>query len=126
MRVYWSGAAIMLKADSELRMLSGGRQSLDSALAALQECCFDRERTWPARELFSELDRITGASVFTDLYRVHVMDDEFPNVAYTYEQLGLVLRSDSIEFEPGAPWGRIRYWIMKGCQEPESFVQYAG
>ena len=114
MRVYWSGAAIMLKADSELRLLSGGRQSLDSALAALQECCFDRERAWHARELFSELDRITGTSVFTDLYREHVMDDEFPDVEYTFEQLGLVLRSESIRFDPEAPWGRIRYYIMKG------------
>jgi predicted metalloprotease with PDZ domain len=114
MRVYWSGAAIMLKADSELRMLSGGRQSLDSALAALQECCFEREHTWHARELLSELDRITGTSVFTDLYREHVMDDEFPDVEYTFEQLGLVLRSDSIGFDPDAPWGRIRYYIMKG------------
>jgi len=114
MRVYWSGAAIMLKADSELRMLSGGKQSLDSALAKLQECCFDRERTWRARELLSELDRITGTSVFTDLYREHVLDNEFPDVEYTFEQLGLVLRSDSIRFDPDAPWGRIRYYIMKG------------
>lgn len=114
MRIYWSGAAIMLKADSKLRMLSGGRQSLDSALAALQECCFERERTWQARELFSELDRITGTSVFTDLYREHVEDDQFPDLEYTFAQLGLVLRSDSIEFDPDAPWGRIRCRIMKG------------
>jgi len=114
MRVYWSGAAIMLKADSELRMLSGGQQSLDSALAALRECCFERGRTWRARELLAELDRITGTSVFTDLFREHVMDDEFPNVDHTFEQLGLVLRSDSIGIDPDAPWGRIRYYIMKG------------
>ena len=114
MRVYWSGAAIMLKADSELRLLSGGRQSLDSALAALQECCFDRDRTWHAWELLSELDRITGTSIFSDLYREHVMDDEFPDVEYTFEQLGLVPRSDAIQFDPDAPWGRIRYYIMKG------------
>jgi predicted metalloprotease with PDZ domain len=114
MRVYWSGAAIMLKADSELRMLTGGRQSLDSALGVLQECCFENERTWQARELLSELDRITGTSIFTDLYREHVMDDEFPDVEYTFEQLGLVPRSNSIRFDPDAPWGRIRYYIMKG------------
>ena len=114
MRVYWSGAAIMLKADSELRRLSDGRQSLDTALAALQRCCFGRERTWQARELFAELDRITGTSVFKDLYREHVEDDKFPDLEYTFEQLGLVLRSDSIEFDPDAPWGRIRYYIMKG------------
>ena len=114
MRVYWSGAAIMLKADTKLRMLSGGRQSLDSALAALQQCCFDRERTWQARELFAELDRITGTSIFEELYSEHVEDDKFPDLKYTFEQLGLVLRSDSIEFDPDAPWGRIRYYIMKG------------
>ena len=114
MRIYWSGAAIMLKADSELRRLSDGRQSLDTALAALQRCCFGRERTWQARELFAELDRITGTSVFKDLYREHVEDDKFPDLEYTFEQLGLVLRSDSIEFDPDAPWGRIRYYIMKG------------
>ena len=114
MRVYWSGAAIMLKADTKLRMLSGGRQSLDSALAALQQCCFDRERTWQARELFAELDRITGTSIFEELYSEHVEDDKFPDLKYTFEQLGLVLRSDSIDFDPDAPWGRIRYYIMKG------------
>jgi predicted metalloprotease with PDZ domain len=114
MRVYWSGAAIMLMADSELRLLSGGRQSLDSALAALQHCCLDRHKSWRARDLLAELDRITATSVFTDLYREHVMDDEFPDVEYTYEQLGLVLRSASIRIDPDAPWGRIRYYIMKG------------
>jgi predicted metalloprotease with PDZ domain len=114
MRVYWSGAAIMLKADAELRMQSGGRQSLDSALASLQECCFSSNRSWRAQELFSELDRLTDTSVFTDLYREHVMDDEFPDTDYTFEQLGLVLRSDSIRLDPDAPWGRIRFYIMNG------------
>lgn len=114
MHIYWSGAAIMLMADSELRMLSDGRQSLDSALARLQECCFGREQTWRARELFSELDRITGTAVFADLYREHVSDDEFPDLDHTFEQLGLVLKSDSIRFDPDAPWARIRYYIMKG------------
>jgi hypothetical protein len=93
---------------------TGSRQSLDSALGVLQECCFESGRTWQAQELLAELDRITGTSVFTDLYREHVMDDQFPDVEYTFEQLGLVLRSDSIRFDPDAPWGRIRYYIMKG------------
>lgn len=114
MRVYWSGAAIMLKADSELRMLSDGRQSLDSALATMQECCLNRNRSWRARELLSELDRITGSTIFTDLYHEHVMNDEFPDVGHTFEKLGLVLRADSIQFDPDAPWGRIRFYIMNG------------
>lgn len=114
MRVYWSGAAMMLKADTELRLVSNGRQSLDTALAGLQDCCIDRHRSWRARDLFSELDGITGTRVFSDLYRKHVSDDEFPDLSGTFESLGLVTDSNSIRLEQEAPWGRIRYYIMNG------------
>ena len=39
LRVYWGGAAIMLRADLELRAQSGGRQSLGTALEQLSRCC---------------------------------------------------------------------------------------
>jgi len=114
MRVYWSGAAMMLQADTELRRVSNGRQSLDSALAGLRDCCLFSNRSWRARDLFSELDRITGTRVFSDLYREHVTDDEFPDLSDTFERLGLVSESKSIRLDPDAPWGRIRYYIMNG------------
>jgi hypothetical protein len=114
MRVYWSGAAMMLQADTELRLMSNGRQSLDSALAGLRDCCLVSNRSWRARELFSELDRITGTRVFSELYREHVTDDEFPDLSDTFERLGLVSESKSIRLDPDAPWGRIRYYIMNG------------
>jgi predicted metalloprotease with PDZ domain len=116
MRVYWSGAAIMLKADIRLRELSGGRQSVDTALLSLQDCCFEEGRKWRAQELFMELDKLTGYTVFMDLFREHVMDDEFPDLSLTYAQLGLVERSGSIRLEPDAPLGRIRYQIMNNDQ----------
>jgi hypothetical protein len=116
MRVYWSGAAIMLKADIRLRELSGGRQSVDTALLSLQDCCFEEGRKWRAQELFMELDSLTGYTVFMDLFREHVMDDEFPDLSLTYAQLGLVERSGSIRLEPDAPLGRIRYQIMNNDQ----------
>jgi len=114
MRVYWSGAAMMLQADTELRLISNGRQSLDSALAGLRDCCLDSNRSWRARELFAELDRITGTRVFSNLYREHVTDDEFPDLSDTFKRLGLVSESKSIRLDPDAPWGRIRYYIMNG------------
>jgi predicted metalloprotease with PDZ domain len=117
MRVYWSGAAIMLKADLRLRELTGGIQSIDTALASLQDCCFEEGRNWRARELFRELDRLTGHTVFMDLYQEHAMDDEFPDLSQTYGQLGLVPRSGSILLEPDAPHGRIRYQIMNTDNE---------
>jgi len=104
----------MLKADAELRLQSDGKQSLDSALSALDACCFDSGRSWRAWDLFSQLDRVTGTSVFTDLYREHVPDNKFPDVSLTFEQLGLVLHADSIQLNPRAPWGRIRFYIMNG------------
>jgi hypothetical protein len=117
MRVYWSGAAIILKADTGLRELTGGQQSIDTALSSLQECCFEEGRVWRAQELFRELDRLTGHTVFLDLYQEHVMDDEFPDLSQTYGQLGLVPRSGSILLEPDAPDGQIRHQIMNKGKE---------
>jgi len=42
MKVYWSGAAIALLADIELRQRSGGTESLDTVLGQLQSCCLVR------------------------------------------------------------------------------------
>jgi predicted metalloprotease with PDZ domain len=112
MRVYWSGAAIMLKADTQLRELTGGRQSIDTALSSLQDCCFEQGRNWRAQELFRELDRLTGYTVFMDLFHEHVLDDEFPDMSWTYAQLGIVPRSASVQLNPDAPLNQIRYQIM--------------
>ena len=65
MRVYWSGAAMMLMADTRLRAASGGRQSLDSALQSLQHCCLENGKSWRARDLLAELDRVTGTQIFS-------------------------------------------------------------
>jgi predicted metalloprotease with PDZ domain len=59
MRIYWTGAALMLMADTRLRALSDGRQSLDTALAGLQECCLQTSHSWRAREVLSQLDQLT-------------------------------------------------------------------
>ncbi len=89
MRVYWSGAAIALLADVELRRRSGGAQSLDTALAAFADCCLPADRSWSARELMRQLDRLSGTGVFMELYRKHVDSDEFPDLGTLYDDLGL-------------------------------------
>ena len=118
MRVYWSGAAMMLKADARLRALSGGRQSLDSALEGLQACCFENGRSWRAKDLFAELDKLTGFSVFSEIYADHVTDSDFPDVDQTYVLLGIEPKSGSVKLNPDAPWGRIRVAIMKESRFP--------
>lgn len=112
MRVYWSGAAMMLEADTQLRALSGGEQSLDTALAAFNSCCFGYGDRWPALAVFEQLDELTGYRVFTGLYDKHVPNTRFPDMSETYRQLGLEPDGRSMQFDSGAPWGRIRHFIM--------------
>jgi predicted metalloprotease with PDZ domain len=114
MRIYWSGAAMFLKADARLRILSGGAQSLDTVLSAFQACCLDASRSWRGRELFAAFDRISGYTVFTDVYDEHVPDGEFPDLAETYAQLGLVPGTQTIELDPEAPQSKVRVDIMRG------------
>ena len=89
MRVYWSGAAIMLLADQRLRTRSNGVQSLDLALARLRECCLSPETGWSALDLFAQLDRLTGTTVFAELYEQHVRSNRFPDLEECYGVLGL-------------------------------------
>ncbi len=59
MKIYWSGAAVALLADVELRERSGGKESLDIALGRLQHCCLPSTRTWSGTELFAKA-RLAG------------------------------------------------------------------
>jgi len=113
MRVYWSGAAMALLADVELRRRSAGAQSLDTALAALSDCCLPAERSWTARELMWKLDRLTGTTVFMDLYRKHVDSDEFPELGAVYAELGLQpISATSLRLDPAASEAAICAAIM--------------
>ena len=44
MKVYWSGAALALLADIELRQRSGGEESLDDVLDRFERCCLPSAR----------------------------------------------------------------------------------
>jgi hypothetical protein len=81
MKIYWSGAALALIADIELRQRSGGRESLDVVLDRFQACCLPSRRTWAARELFAEFDRLVEAPLFVDLYDRHANAAGFPDFA---------------------------------------------
>ena len=78
MRVYWSGAAIVLLADLELRRVSGGTQSLDWALAELRRREGPFDRGWSSRELIAALDRVTGRRVFAKLVERWLDSERFP------------------------------------------------
>ncbi len=112
MRVYWSGAAILLMADIHLRRATGGRQNLDTALAKLYDCCMQNTRTWRASTLLQKLDELTGTRVFSEVYRNEATSPEFPDIFAFYDELGLQTRRNRVAVVERTPWGRIRTNIM--------------
>jgi predicted metalloprotease with PDZ domain len=113
LRVYWEGTALMLMGDVRLRQLTDNKQSLDSALTALAECCLPSNEPWSARQVLHKLDELTGATVFEDLYEVHVSSKSFPDLSQAYRQLGLVSRENGrMELLPDAPFAALRDAIM--------------
>ena len=112
MRVYWEGAAMLLIADVRLRQMTAGKQSLDTALAALNDCCAATERAWSARELFDKLDEVTGTHIFGEIYDQHVASRNFPDLSQTYRALGITLGAKGIEFSTEDRESRLRDAIM--------------
>jgi len=98
MRVYWEGAAMLLIADVRLRQMTAGRQSLDTALAALNDCCWVTDRAWSARELLDKLDEATGTRIFGEIYDQHVASRNFPDLSQTYRALGIAMDAGGIKF----------------------------
>ncbi len=113
MRVYWGGAAYWLLADIELRRQSAGRLSVDRALTGLAECCMDPGRLWSAREMASQLDRITDTTVFSELYEEQIRDRNFPPALDAFERLGVEIEGNRVQLTPEAPDRRIRDAIMQ-------------
>ncbi len=113
MRVYWEGAAMLLIADVRLRQLTAGKQSLDTALAALNDCCGATDRAWSARALFDRLDEVTGTGVFREIYDQHVASRTFPDLKQTYRALGVTIGAGGIGLSTEDRERRLRESIME-------------
>lgn len=119
MRIYWSGAALALHADVELRRLSGGRQSLDTVLARFIACCREPDRTWRAADLLAELDRLSGTPVFSTWQAEHLHSRFFPNLRPLLAELGLREQAGRLRLEP-APLAGVRDAIMRPAPAREA------
>ncbi len=111
MQIYWSGAAIALLADTELRQRSGGKLSLDVALSRFQDCCLPAERRWQARTFMARLDELVAEDVFSELYEEYANSVEFPDFGRVYRELGIIDDGDDIRLVE-APLAEIRRRIM--------------
>lgn len=77
-KYYWSGAALALLADVELRRRSNGEESLDTVLRRLQRCCLPARQRWSGVGLLRRLDSFLKEPLFMPLYREHANKPGFP------------------------------------------------
>jgi hypothetical protein len=80
-KIYWSGAAFFLLADVELRKRSGGRESLDTVLDGLGQCCLPTSRRWSGETLLSRLDAFLDEPLFEPLYERLADTPGFPDTS---------------------------------------------
>ncbi len=115
MQMYWGGAVIALKADVALQQQTNGEMNLSKALSGLQDCCLDTGKSWSAKSLFSELDRITQTKVFTNLYEQEVKRMRYPEYDDLLLDLGIKHSYyGGIKFNNTAPKAKIRQRISMG------------
>jgi len=108
MKIYWSGAALALMADVELRERSLGTETLDDVMARLQDCCLPSDRVWSGPELFAKLDTLSSYPVFMPLYRRYADAAGFPDVRPLFERLGLSVAHEEIRIRKNGELATIR------------------
>lgn len=111
MKIYWSGAALALLADLELRQRSNGQESLDTVLGRLQSCCLPAARKWSGPDLFSKLDSFLDEPLFMPLYDRYANSNGFPDVSAALTDLGVVTAGASVELSDRARLAALRVAI---------------
>ncbi len=111
MLVYWSGAAVALLADAQLRESSGGVESLDSVLARLQRCCLPAARSLSGEAFFALLDSHSPQPLFVGLYDAFAHAPGMPTVADLFKRLGVRSEGDQVRLLDTAPLADVRQQI---------------
>ena len=120
MRVYWTGAAIAMLADVELRQQTQGRVSLDTVLAEFAACHLPSEKMWRVEDFLNTLDDIGESNIFMALYRNYADSTRFPDLSKAYDLLGLkVDRSGTLQLNDTVPGLAIRTGMTGARSRPE-------
>ncbi|MBY6205485.1 M61 family metallopeptidase [Halomonas denitrificans] len=99
-RVYWTGASFFLNVDVRLRTETGGRHSLDSALAEFHRCCMHRRSRWTARSLIDQLGSLTAPSIWRQEYQRLMDGIARPDIDRAFGRLGLAFDGSALDFDP--------------------------
>ncbi|MGI9326125.1 MAG: hypothetical protein ACR2PZ_12955 [Pseudomonadales bacterium] len=111
MLVYWSGAAVALLADTQLRESSGGVESLDTVLARLQRCCLPASKSLSGEAFFALLDSHSPQPLFVGLYDAFAHAPGMPTVADLFKRLGVLSQGDQVRLLDSAPLALVRQQI---------------
>ncbi len=107
-RVYWTGAAFFLRVDARLQHASDGRHSLDSAIAALHECCIHDRRRWNARRLVRMLGELSIPEIWEQEYRRTLHAPAVPDFESAYRLLGIAAPGQKLRFSDDPRQARLR------------------
>ena len=99
-KIYWSGAALFLLADVQLRQRSGGIESLDTVLDRFQDCCLPSARRWSGTELLQRFDELIDEPVFMPLYREHADEPGFPDVTAALSEQDIIAQIFAVRTSP--------------------------
>ncbi len=111
-RVYWSGTAMLLKMDLQLRRRG---QTLEALIARLAASKPDETHRWTAEQIVARLDRLCGCKIPTRVTAEHLDEKRFPNINALAQELGVRLTANkSVTYDSGAPDAVIRRAIMGG------------
>ncbi|MDH3267023.1 MAG: hypothetical protein OEM25_08670, partial [Gammaproteobacteria bacterium] len=107
-KVYWSGAALALMADVELRQRSAGAESLDDVLDRFQRCCLPSTTTWTGIELFRKFDTFIDKPLFVELYRQYAETPGFPDTSGLLKRLGVELQGTQVRLRDDTELAEVR------------------
>lgn len=113
-RVYWGGAAFVLRADVEIRRRTAGAVSLDTGLAAVLARGGDATRLWNVDGFLRVIDETVGVSVLVPMYERELHPDGAPRpdgpdaLASLLAELGVALDGRGVRISADAPLATIR------------------
>jgi hypothetical protein len=116
MQKYWTGAAIYMMADRELRKRSNNKQSLGTVLDKFNHCCRPSTSSWSGQRLMEKFDELSNSNVFTALYYKQVKKLEaeqaqkrFPDIMPVLKEMGIdELKRDTSKRLSGAALDIVR------------------
>ncbi|HHH27950.1 MAG TPA: hypothetical protein ENK57_06355 [Polyangiaceae bacterium] len=109
-RVYWSGAALMLQIDVELREQGMTLAQIVSQFAARRP---GDEHDWNAAEVVAQISKLCGSEMPARVVARHLDAKNFPDTSALRAELGVALHGKTVRYDDAAPKAAIRRAIMR-------------